>query len=189
MRALRLFVTAAVALGGCGRSDPSLVGVDGHRYRPLAVMSGARGNVLFFVANECPIANRQAPEIARVAAAAARDGFAVFVVNVDADRSDIEVADHARDHALPAPVLVDRRHELVRMLGVTATPEVAVVLPGGTIAYRGRIDDRFADLDARRPAPRSTYLRDALDSIRSGRPIATPRTEPLGCAVPPLPDR
>ena len=45
---------------------------------------------------------------------------------------------------------------------------------GGAIRYRGRIDDQYA-VGSRRAEPRSRDLRDALEDLLAGRPVAGPR--------------
>jgi hypothetical protein len=70
---------------------------------------------------------------------------------------------------------------------VTTTPEVAIVTPAGQIAYRGRIDDQYADLGKKRLAPTQRDLREALTSILAGQPVPRPRTVAIGCLIPELP--
>ena len=75
---------------------------------------------------------------------------------------------HAREFGLTLPVLIDAKHELVSAAGITRTPEVAVFTPDGTLAYRGRIDDRYAGFGKKRPVPTQRDLRDALTAIAAG---------------------
>lgn len=83
-------------------------------------------------------------------------------------------------------MLVDAEHKLVSAAGITRTPEVAVFTPDGKLAYRGRIDDRYAGFGKKRPEPTQRDLRDALTAIIAGKKVPTPRTEAVGCSVPDL---
>ena len=56
------------------------------------------------------------------------------------------------------PVLLDRKHELVKACGATVTPETAVLSPQGKLLYRGRIDDRFARWGQMRPTEKISKL-------------------------------
>ncbi len=148
--------------------------------------------VLFFVTNDCPISNAFAPEIRRICTDPAyRDrGVACTVVYVDPGLSDAEAQKHAQEYGHTAyPIVVDRKHELVRATGATITPEVAVIRAkgGGPVAYLGRIDDSFLRLgQSRRTAGVQHDLRDALDQLLAGRPVARPRTKAVGCFIPDL---
>jgi hypothetical protein len=80
-------------------------------------------------------------------------------------------------------VLIDRRHELVRQLGATVTPEAAVIGAHGELLYRGRIDDGYVSLGKRRFEATTHDLRDALEAVLAGKPVAAPRTATVGCAI------
>ncbi len=86
------------------------------------------------------------PEVNRICRAYGAGGIRFYLVHADAELSVAEAAKHAAEYGYSSPVLMDRKHELVETLGVTTTPEVAVVTRDGAIAYRGRIDDRYAAL-------------------------------------------
>ena len=99
---------------------------------------------------------------------------------------DLTVSDartHATEYGLPGTVLIDPGHELVAALGATMTPE-AVVRHRGRVVYRGRIDDRWRALGARRRQPKQHDLRDVIDAIVAGAPVPAARTEVVGCLLP-----
>ena len=79
--------------------------------------------------------------------------------------------------------MLDAAHSLVRLVGATVTPEAAVVSLEGKLLYLGRIDDPYFDYGKRRAAPTRQDLRDALDTILSGKTIAVPTTKPIGCFI------
>jgi hypothetical protein len=140
--------------------------------------------VLFFITTDCPIANSYAPEINALVAEYAGRPVRFYAVQVDPELTAEQARRHAREFGLRLPVLLDRRHELVKATGATRTPEVAVLLPGGKIAYRGRIDDLYPDLGKKRKAPARRDLRDALSAVLASRPVKVPRTEAVGCSIP-----
>jgi hypothetical protein len=49
--------------------------------------------------------------------------------------------------------------------------------------YRGRIDNRVADFGSTRPEATVHDLKDALDAVLAGRPVAVPFTKSVGCAI------
>ena len=103
-----------------------------------------------------------------------------YAVNVDPDATTEAERHHAKEYGLTLPVLLDSKHQLVAATLVTHTPEAAVILNDGTIAYRGRIDDRYPGLGKKRQAPTQRDLRDALSAVLAGKPVRVPRTKAVG---------
>lgn len=139
--------------------------------------------MLVFVAPTCPISNRYAPELRRLHDRFAPRGVRVFLVYPTADPPDA-VREHARAFSLPGTPLRDPRRSLAARAGVRVTPEIALYLSDGTLAYRGRIDDRVEALGAVRQAATTHELEDALAAVVEGRSVAVSRTVAVGCAIP-----
>src|ERR1051325_4615068 len=118
--------------------------VDGRKQTPLG-QADRKATVLFFVLPDCPVSNTYAPEIKRISAAYTAKKIAAFIVHADPDVTAEAAKKHAKDYGFACPVLRDPTHELAKRTGVTMAPEVAVVLPDGKVAYRGRIDDLYVD--------------------------------------------
>jgi len=153
-----------------------ILDVTGVDRQPLKVTQGK--------ANECPISNSYAPEIARICASYKSKGINCALVYADPALSDNAARQHAEDYKHgDYPRIVDRRHELVKATGVTITPEAAVINRAGKVVYRGRIDDSYAAIGQPRRPVRVADLRNALDAIVSGTPIAKPETRALGCYI------
>src|SRR5262245_10471870 len=113
------------------------------------VSKNRRATVLFFVSADCPISNSYAPEIHRITEAYGQRQVAFFMIYVDPTVSIPEIKKHAKEYEWRVPVVVDPRHALVELSGVTVTPEVAVFDSGGAVQYRGRIDDLYYDYGRR----------------------------------------
>ena len=185
MTAYVLASLAVLGLGGCGGVQPrelSVESLDGSTYRPIPSDLGIP-TVLLFTATDCPVANGYAPRIRALHAEYAGPGMRFFVVNVEPDATVEALREHALAYDLPGPILLDRDHALARFAGAQTTPEAVVLLPGGAVAYRGRIDDQVPSLGVRRPAATTSELRDALDAVLNGRPVAVPRAPAVGCLI------
>ena len=78
---------------------------------------------------------------------------------------------------------LDKRHSLVKAVGATVTPEAAVVVGDGKIAYRGRIDNLYEKLGVGRRQVTRHELRDALEAILKGQQVTMPRTKAVGCFI------
>lgn len=139
--------------------------------------------VLIFISQYCPIANGYAPEINRLVAEYTDDGVSFVLVHPEQTIQPASAKQHAADYGHTCPILIDTEHQLVKATGVTITPEAALITGGGTIAYRGRIDDRYAAIGVKRTVPRQTELRDAIDAVLAGRPVRVDRTEAVGCHI------
>lgn len=162
-----------------------LASIAGNQIRPLECVDPAcRAAVVIFVTTDCPVANRSAPEIERVRAEFEPRGMKMTLVHVVPELSDEEAAKHAAEYALKAPVVIDRKHQLVAALDAKVTPEAFVIDRDGRVRYRGRIDDQFADYGARRKEASVRDLRDAVSAVLEGREVKMPVTEAIGCFIP-----
>jgi hypothetical protein len=173
-------VGAVLIATGC--RSTVVTDLDGRSVDPLA--AAERVSVLLFVSTSCPISNRYAPEIVRIAARFAPRAVAFHLVYADTHEADAEVRTHALEHAFTIPVLRDPKRRLVAAAKATATPEAAV-FRGRELVYHGRIDDRWIDLGRDRPVPTSHDLELTLDAVLDGKPIAVHETPVIGCALPP----
>ena len=160
--------------------------IDGHVRNPFQAES-SKASVLIFVTHDCPISNAYSPELSRLRNDYESKGFDMMLVYVDPDVSDGGIKAHMKDFKLTGYTAIpDREHQLVKAAGATVTPEVAVVLPDGSISYRGRIDNMYPALGQRRRVITEKELRDALDAIGADQPVKISRTQAVGCYVPNL---
>ena len=152
--------------------------------RDLFAPTGA-ANVLVFVASDCPISNGYAPEIQRLCHDYRKKGVACTVVYEDASIDDAGVRAHREAYGYTdIPVVVDTRHEIAARAKVSVTPQVAVVGAGGAVKYRGRIDNKYEKLGQPRRVITAHDLREAIDAVLDGRPVARPETQAVGCSIP-----
>ncbi len=159
--------------------------IDGVVHTPLSP-SGKKTSLLLFLLPDCPVCNAYAPEIKRICHDYEPRGIDVYVVYADPDLTVEEARKHAKDYRLPCPVMLDPTHELVKRTGADMTPEAAVVGPDGKIVYLGRIDDLYADYGKKRAESKEHDLRNALDAVLAGKPVAPAGARPIGCHIPPL---
>ncbi len=165
---------------------PMFTALDGTRHWPLDPGTG-KGNVLVFTTVDCPIANAYAPEINSIVSDFSGKPLRFFLVHVDPDVTAEAASAHAREYGYQCPILLDPKHELAKALEIKVTPEAAVTTALGKVAYRGRIDDQWGDLQKKKPAPTRRELRQALESVLAGKSVSMPRTKAIGCDLPELP--
>ncbi len=163
---------------------PDMTDTQGHRQK--LTQPDGKAAVIFFVTSDCPIANYSAREINRICAAYGSHARC-YLDYVEPDLTPKQVSTHMTDYGHgDYPAFIDGKQLLVKALGATVTPEAALVLPDGTLAYRGKIDNQYASPGVRRTQVTEKYLRDALDAVVAGKPVAVPRTNPIGCFIPPV---
>jgi hypothetical protein len=172
------------ALGAILHPSIAVRDVDGVRREPLQVEKG-HTSALIFVTNDCPISNFYSHEIRRICEEYGPRGLQCTLVYTDPTLKDQDAAQHARDYGHGSyPKIVDRDHALVEAAGATITPEVVVIRPDRTIAYRGRIDDNYVALGKKRTVVTERDWRDALDAVVAGKPVVKPEVPAVGCYIP-----
>ena len=153
---------------------------------PFKAHKNARALVFIFISNECPIANRYAPEIQRLHKQFASNQIEFFVVHADPSETSAAIQRHTRDFGYTCRVLRDANQRLARRAGVRVTPEAAVFLPSGQRVYRGRIDNWYEDFGKARREPTERDLQAVLEAIIQGKPVPVAETRAIGCYIPGL---
>ncbi len=164
---------------------PPSGGVDlaGNAVDPLA-SEGTTATVLLFVATDCPISNRYAPEIRQIVSEFESRGVDFWLVYPNRDDTAELVREHVEAFDYSVAVVRDERHTLVRLAGASITPEAAVFEPGDRLVYRGRIDDRFVAFGKTRPAPTRRDLREVLQGLVDGNsPAKLVTRRAVGCFI------
>jgi hypothetical protein len=158
--------------------------VDGHELKPLD--PSGRAEVLFFVTNDCPVANSYAPEIQRICGDYAGKGVSCVLVYSDLSLDSAAIRKHRAEYGYTAAVsaIRDSGHTLAHATGATITPEAVLVGKGGKTLYRGRIDNFYAALGKPRRNVTEHDLRQALDEVLGGKPVSHPKTQAVGCYIP-----
>jgi thiol-disulfide isomerase/thioredoxin len=172
-----------LAAGAASTATPPLWAqdLDGAQHR--IPDPAAKATVLLFLAHDCPISNRYLPELERLRAAYAPRGVRFFAVYAEPGLAPEQARRHRQEYGVAVPALVEAWRPLVRATGATVTPEAVVLSPDGALLYRGRIDDLYADFGTKRPRATRRELREALEAILDGRPVAAPRTPAVGCFI------
>ena len=168
--------------------DLQLLDLEGKKISPFrpqqhGVPSAIKAVVFIFVSNDCPIANRYAPELQRLQKKCASRNVDFWLVHADPGETPESIRQHCREYKYDFGVLRDPGHDLVKLTGARVTPEAAVFLPNGKLLYRGRIDNRYEDFGKQRSRPTRRDLQDAIDAVLAGKPVRTSETKAIGCYI------
>lgn len=145
----------------------------------------SKGTVLLFLASSCPIGNKLLPEIKRIRSDFSKQAVNFLIVYPGRDLPIEDAKQHLREFDVPIPALIDKDRFLTKSLGMTITPEAALVSPTGKLLYRGRVNDLFYAHGKQRTEAKSHDLRKALTDLLSGK-LTSPRySEAIGCYIEP----
>ena len=163
----------------------SVIDLDGQKRTPL-IAANDRPSVLVFITHDCPVANKFAPEIRRIAKDfAGRVQFTV--VYADPEMTATDRATHRKDYSYGKLTCVhDRTHRLVAATGVEVTPEAVLTNVQGKVVYRGRINNFYEDFGKARRVITQHDLRAAITALLANRPVPAPRGKAIGCYIPKL---
>ena len=157
--------------------------VDGSAFAPFAD-SHCRIAAFVFIATDCPIANAYHPELAAMQLEYEDRGVSIYLVHSTRGLSLAEAKSHVDEYKLSLPVVMDRDQHLARQLGAAVTPEVIVLTRTDMeVAYRGAIDNLYADYGKKRRHPTELYLRGAIESLLAGQQVSPRETKPIGCYI------
>lgn len=148
----------------------------------LSDLKDKKAVVVLFLGTECPLNNLYLPRLAELHKQYGDKGVAFLGINSNRQDSPERVAEHARKHKVPFPILKDPGNKVADLFGATRTPEAFLLDATSAVCYQGRIDDQYGIL-AQRPKPTKTELVDALEALLAGRPIVTAKTEAPGCLI------
>jgi peroxiredoxin len=137
--------------------------------------------VVLFLGTECPINNAYLPRLAELHKEYAAKGVQFLAINANEPDTADRVAEHAKKHAIPFPVLKDEGG-VADLFAAARTPEAFLLDSQFTVRYRGRIDDQFG-VGYQRPAPRCRDLAEAIDDLLAGKPVRVPATPVAGCVI------
>jgi peroxiredoxin len=143
---------------------------------------GKRAVVLAFLGTDCPVGNLYSPRLAELSQAYSDKGVVFLGINSNAHETVEEVARHAREHGINFPVLKDPVNLVADLVLAQRTCEVLVIDGRAVLRYRGAIDDQYGQ-GTRRDSASKHYLRDALDAVVAGKPVAVASTPVIGCLL------
>lgn len=144
---------------------------------------GDEVSVFIFLAPDCPVSNRYAPELARLHGRFSGKPVSFRAVYPGARWTEEQMRLHAREYGIRFEVFPDRDLKLVRRAGVGMTPEAAVHVRGRGFVYRGRIDDRQADVGVLRPEAGRRDLEAAIEAALAGTPPLPAGGAVVGCPI------
>jgi thiol-disulfide isomerase/thioredoxin len=150
--------------------------------RELSELGSHKAYVFVFVTTDCPIVKKSFPKLLDLYREYHPKDIEFICVNVGINDTLRDMASQAIEYGAPWAFVKDYDAQAAKSLGITRTPEVAVLDSEHRIVYRGRIDDQIR-LGGVKPKASREDLREALEDILSGKPIGVPETLSDGCVI------
>jgi len=171
-----------VAVGAVVPKDVTLTDIYGKTHS----LADYRGKVVFihFWSIVCPYEKLAEPKCIGIQQAYADKGVVQIAINAnqgelkgDGGAPYANLRDHVEKAGVTFLVTVDPGNKVTDVLGGQSTPHCFVIDRDGVLRYSGALDN---DPRGTKGASAVSYVRDALDSVLAGKPVATPTTEPYG---------
>jgi peroxiredoxin len=105
-------------------------------------------------------------------------GIALVGINANVTESADAVKAHASENKLTFPILKDPGNKIADRFGATKTPEAYFLDASNKLVYHGRIDN---SRDA--SGVNASELRDAMEAILAGKPVAKTTAMAFGCSI------
>lgn len=186
--AFALLLTATVACAAdeiaLGAKAPAFALVNAVDGKSVAFQPGdGKISVVVFTCNQCPFAKAFEPRIIELAKEFQAKGVVFYAIDPNDDvKFPEETLEEMKKRAVakgyPFPYLKDGDSAIARAYGARVTPHVFVVDKGGSVRYRGYVDD------SAKPDQRTkTGLTDALNALLSNGAIAETSTRAFGCTI------
>ncbi len=177
---LRARAPEAIAVGGTVPKDITFKDIDGKEHS----FGEYRGKVVFlhFWSIVCPSEKLAEPKC--ISLQKAYGDKDVVQIAVNANQGEIKAGppytslrDHVQAAGVNFLVAVDPGNKLTDVLNGQSTPHCFVIDRDGVLRYSGALDD---DPRGTKGAEAIAYVRDAIDAVLAGKPVATPTTKPYG---------
>jgi len=167
-------------------ADFKLKNVDG-KMVSLADYSTAKGFIVIFDCNTCPVSKAYNDRILALNKKYAAKGFPLIAINPNSPElssgdSYEEMIKYAKKKGYDFPYLYDESQATIRTFGATNTPHVFVLAKVDNaikVAYIGAIDDNSRDADD----VTKKYVEDAVESLLAGKAVSVSKTKAIGCGV------
>lgn len=148
----------------------------------LADFKDRKAVVVLFLGTECPINNNYMPRLAELHKEYDAKGVQFLAVNSNTQDSAERIAEHAKKHAIPFPVLKDADAAVADQFGAQRTPTAFLLDPAGMIRYQGRIDDQYG-IGFVRPKATRRDLVEAVEEVLADKAVSRPTTPVAGCLI------
>lgn len=181
---------APLKMAEIGKAAPDFTGTDSNG-NPVK-LSDHKGKivVLEWSNNECPFVVKHygSKNMQTLQKEAATDGVVWLTVLSSAKGKEGYVEPAQANQivtdmdSMRTATIMDESGAIGHLYGAKTTPHMFVIDKEGVLVYEGAIDDNKS-FDPKTIQGAKNYVREALASLKEGKPIETASTNPYGCGV------
>ena len=159
-----------------------------NRWVSLSDYKNAKGFVVVFSCNKCPMAKFYSQRLNQMDAKYKKLGVPVLAINsmdtlAYAEESFKLMQKKAKKDQFQFPYLQDKKQNIAKEFKATHTPQAFVIWKNKAgkfvIKYQGAIDDNAGEPDK----IKHHFLTDAIDDLLLEKEVATPKSESFGCRI------
>lgn len=167
-------------------TDFNLKNVDGRKVS-LANYADAKGYIVVFTCNTCPVAKAYQDRVEALNKEFAPKGYPVIAINTNdpvASPGDSfeKMQERAKEKSFSYAYLEDPDHIYTKKFGATKTPHTFVLqktAKGNEVAYIGAIDNDQQEENE----SREVYVKNAVNSLLNGKKPSVTTTKAVGCSI------
>lgn len=141
------------------------------------------GTVVVFISTDCPVANSYQPTLRNMGKEFSGSKLQLLMVHGNPQTTIDQARKHQQEYQIDWPVVLDSDQRIAMELKAKNIPEAFLLDSKGTVLYRGRIDDQYAALGKKRPAPTEHNFSEAITAFLKGLPIPQKETQAVGCVI------
>lgn len=151
----------------------------------LASAHGTEGLLVMFICRHCPFVKHLEKGLAKLGKDYAGKGMGIVAISSNdaanyPDDAPESLAEQARDLAFSFPYLYDESQSVARAYDAACTPDFFLFDKNLKLAYRGQFDESRPGNDV--PVT-GKDLRDAIDSLLTGKAISELQKPSIGCNI------
>ena len=166
-------------------ADFTLNDAEGKKTSLKSLGEGKKYIVIGWWSRKCPAAQAAESAFAKINTDYSGKGVALVYMasNKQENKAEADVAatkDYAASKKITWPVLLDVDNKIADAFGATNTPHVFVLdAKDMKVVYAGALNDNAWKAES----VKKEYVREALDLLLAGKPVANPTTKPEGCTI------
>jgi hypothetical protein len=166
---------------GLASNDNKIIEIKGLRYNeslmsPFSVTI-KRPTLVVFLSAKCPCSHSHISHLQELKKQFPEIDF--LAIHSNLDETEQEGKEYFLKNSLGFPVIRDEKNSLANLFRAMKTPHAYLLNSEGVVLYQGGVSNSS---DCKRAT--ALYLKDALKDLSENRPIKTPQTRTLGCALP-----
>lgn len=146
-------------------------------------LQNKKAAVFVFLAPDCPLSQNYTLTLNNLHKDFQAAGIEFYGVFSGGTISRQAMDDFAATYHVGFPVMLDPQSKLADYFGADTTPQAFLTDAVGHTVYKGAIDDWAPALGLHRTVITQHYLYDALDSVRTGKPVVVKETPAVGCFI------